>query len=128
MSSQYTLIKLPIKELIRQNFDINMSRDQEIEEGYFITQEDSLLFDQIERLRGVPSSHIDEVILVIAKKNPGQEKALRHILSQGFYYNGTHYSRFGKSASQAKEGITAFVCDNIFDELYKITQMDLPID
>lgn len=128
MSNQYTLIKLPLKELISQNFDINMNREQEIEKGYFITQEASLLFDQIERLRKIPSSHIEEIILVTAKKNPRQEKALRHILGEGFYYNGIHYSRFGKSASQAKEGITAFVCDDIFNELYKITQMDLSID
>lgn len=39
-----------------------------------------------------------------------------------------HYSRFGKSASQGKDGITAFVCDSIFDELYLITQMDIKID
>lgn len=67
------------------------------------------------------------MILVVAKKNPRQEKELRHILNNGFLYNGVHYSRFGKSASQAKEGITAFVCDAVFDELYQITQMDLPV-
>ena len=128
MSDRYTLIKLPLKELIRHDFDINLSRDEEIEKGFFITQEASLLFDQIERLRGSRSSHINEVILVTAKKNPNQEKDLRHVLTNGFFYNGVHYSRFGKSGSQAKEGITAFVCDSIFDELYKITQMDLPME
>lgn len=64
----------------------------------------------------------------MAKKNPKQEKELRYILDKGFIYNGIHYSRFGKSASQGKDGITAFVCDLIFDELYMITQMDIPID
>lgn len=39
-----------------------------------------------------------------------------------------HYTRFGKSASQGKAGITAFVCDEIFDKLYMITQMDIEID
>jgi len=53
---------------------------------------------------------------------------LRYILSEGFTYNGVHYTRFGKSASQGKDGITAFVCDDIFDELYMITQMDIAID
>ena len=67
-------------------------------------------------------------MLVVAKKNPKQEKDLRYILDKGFIYNGTHYSRFGKSASQGKDGITAFVCDDIFDELYMITQMDIEID
>ncbi len=85
------------------------------------------MFDQIERLRGKPSLHINEIILVIAKKNPKQEDSLKYILDKGFVYNGIHYNRFGKSASQSKDGITAFVCDEIFDELYAITQMDIPI-
>ena len=93
-----------------------------------IAQGTSLLFDQIERLRGKQSLHISEIILVVAKKNPKQEKDLRYILDKGFTYNGIHYSRFGKSASQGKDGITAFVCDDIFDELYLITQMDIEID
>lgn len=67
-------------------------------------------------------------MLVVAKKNPKQEESLRKILNDGFTYNGIHYSRFGKSASQGKDGITAFVCDEIFDELYLITQMDIKID
>lgn len=67
-------------------------------------------------------------MLVVAKKNPKQEESLRKILNDGFTYNGVHYSRFGKSASQGKDGITAFVCDKIFDELYLITQMDIKID
>lgn len=64
----------------------------------------------------------------MAKKNPKQEEQLRRILDAGFMYNNIHYSRFGKSASQGKDGITAFVCDDIFDELYMITQMDIEID
>ena len=124
----YTLIKIPIKELIYSDFNLNITRDEEIEKEYLISQGDSLLFNQIERLRGKKTKHINEVILVVAKKNPKQEEYLRHILDEGFTYNGTHYSRFGKSASQGKDGITAFVCDEIFDELYKITQMDIDVD
>lgn len=125
---QYTLIKIPIKEIINQDYNVIMDRDTEIKNEYLITQGTSLLFDQIERLRGKFTSHINEVILVVAKKNPKQEEHLRHILSEGFTYNGIHYSRFGKSASQGKDGITAFVCDEIFDELYKITQMDIEVE
>lgn len=127
-SAQYTLVKLPLRELILRNFDVHMNKAEELEQEYRITQESSLLFDQIERLRGTYSSHITEVILVVAKKNPKQEQELRHLLLHGFHYNGIHYSRFGKSASQGKEGITAFVCDDIFDELYMITQLDIPVD
>ena len=127
-NTQYTLVKIPIRELIKQNYNVVINRDTEINEEYLIAQGDSLLFDQIERLRGEFSHHISEIILVVAKKNPNQEKDLRHILDKGFLYNGIHYSRFGKSASQGKDGITAFVCDSIFDELYMITQMDIAMD
>lgn len=127
VSKQYTLIKIPVKELISQNFNVCMDREREIREGYLISQGDSPLFDQIERIRGKSSLHISEIILVVAKKNPRQEKDLRYILNNGFTYNGVHYSRFGKSASQGKEGITAFVCDSIFNELYMITKMDIEI-
>lgn len=125
---QYTLIKIPIKELIKQDFNVTVSKEREINEEFLIAQGNSPLFDQIERLRGRFSPHISEIILVTAKKNPKQEKDLRFLLKNGFTYNGIHYSRFGKSASQAKDGITAFVCDEIFQELYLITQMDLTIE
>ena len=103
-TTQYTLVKVPIKELINQNYDVKIDRDTEIDKEYIIAQGDSLLFDQIERLRGKKSSHISEIILVVAKKNPKQEEQLRYILDVGFTYNGIHYSRFGKSASQGKIG------------------------
>lgn len=113
---------------MKQNFHATVDRDTEIDNEYLIAQGTSLLFDQIERLRGESSSHINEIILVVAKKNPKQEKDLRYILEKGFSYNGIHYTRFGKSASQGKDGITAFVCDSMFDELYMITQMDIEIE
>ena len=127
-NTQYTLVKIPIKEIINQDYNVVIDRDTEIKNEYLITQGTSLLFDQIERLRGRFTSHISEIILVVAKKNPKQEEYLRHILNEGFMYNGVHYSRFGKSASQGKDGITAFVCDEIFDELYMITQMDIKVE
>ena len=124
----YTLIKIPIKDLINNDFNINITRDEEIDKEYLISQGDSLLLDQIERIRGRKSKHINEIIIVVAKKNPKQEEHLRYILNEGFTYNGIHYLRFGKSASQGKNGETVFVCDEIFDELYKITQMDVEVD
>lgn len=127
-TTQHTLIKLPLKELIAQNFNIVLDEETAVEQEYLIEQEDSLLFDQIERLRGKPSVHIDEVVLVLAKKNPRQEEGLRHVLRHGFTLNGVRYLRFGKSASQAKAGITAFVSENIYQELYRITQMDITVD
>lgn len=124
----YTLIKLPIQEIIAQDSNVTLDRDTEIERNYLIKQSDSLLFDQIERLRGRPSSHISEIILMAAGKNPKQEEKLRHILTHGFTYNGKHYRRFGKSASQGKAGITAFIWEEMYSTLYQISQMDIPVD
>lgn len=130
--TQYTLIKLPVKEILSQNYQVTLTRDYEIQNEYLIAQSSSLLFDQIVRLRKTAkiNPHIGEVILVVAKKEQKEEKVsqLKRLLREGFTYNGVHYSRFGKSASQGKQGITAFVCDDIFDELYRITQMDIPIE
>ena len=89
---QYTLVKIPIKEIINQDYNVTIDRETEIKNEYLITQGTSLLFDQIERLRGKFTSHINEVILIVAKKNPKQEECLRHILNEGFIYkeNGTN--------------------------------------
>lgn len=124
--TQYTLVKLPIQKILEQDCNLTLTKEEEAE--YFIAQGTSLLFDQIERLRGQPSRHISELIFVVAKKNPRQEEQLRRILNCGFTYNGMHYTRFGKSASQAKAGITAFAADTIYDELYRISQMDVSVD
>lgn len=124
--TQYTLVKLPIQKILEENCNLTLTREEEA--GFLVAQGPSLLFDQIERLRGRALTHISELILVVAKKNPRQEEKLRHVLNYGFTYQGIHYSRFGKSASQAKAGITAFAADTIFDELYRITQLDIPVD
>ncbi len=125
---QFSLIKIPLRIIKDSNNDVHMSRTDAIDNNYMIAQGNSLLFDQIERLRGYQTEHISELILVVAKKNPSQEDFLREILRNGFDYNNRHYVRFGKSASQGKEGITVFVSDSIYEELYMITQMDIEID
>lgn len=125
---QLTLIKLPLKEVIAQSYDVHLTQDEVCDKEYLITQSTSLLFDQIARIRGFSTSHISELLLISAKKNPRQEQELRRILNQGFSYNGTHYRRFGKSASQGKDGITAFVCDSIYELLYCATQMDISVE
>ena len=105
---------------------MELSEKEEIE--YLIEQSNSLIFDQIERIRGKFSRRINEFILVEAKKNPKTQDDLEYILDNGFRYNNIDYIRFGKSASQGKDGITAFVCEEIYDELYIATQMDIEID
>lgn len=127
-NQQYILWKIPIKEIIAQDYSVELTIDSGIEKEYLVKQGDSPLFNQIERIRNKDKiTYINDIILVVAKKNPKQEKQLRYLLENGFDFNGVHYKRFGKSNSQGKEGITAFVCDEIFNELYMVTQMDIPI-
>ena len=109
------MMKLPIREIIKQEYDVKIDKNEAMSNEYLIKQGDSIIFDQIKRLRGYTSSHISEMVLIVAKKNPKTEKELKRILDEGFYLNGIHYNRFGKSASQGKDGITAFVCDEIYD-------------
>lgn len=78
--------------------------------------------------RGKESLHIEELILLEAKKNPKTEIELKQILTDGFIFNGIKYVRFGKSQSQGKDGITAFIQENMFDKLYIISQMDIEVD
>jgi hypothetical protein len=123
---QFQLIKIPIKEIIQNNYTINFKPDYE--EQYIIKQGTSLLFDQIEQLRGKFSERINELILVEAPKNKNTETELMYILNNGFKYNNIKYIRFGKSQSQGKDGITAFIDEKYYSELYMITQMDIEID
>ena len=125
-NKQFTLIKIPFKLILKNEASINLSPEEE--EEYLIEQGNSLLFDQIGRIRGKYSKHINEFILVEAPKNHKTEQALRNILNEGFTYNNIKYVRFGKSASQGKDGITAFCNEEIYQELYMITQLDLEID
>ena len=106
--TQYQLAKITIDELIGAKFDLNYTPEEEIERGVIIEQQDSLLFDQLRRVRGGESVRINELVYVEARKNPKKQDALVYILRDGFNYNGTHYVRFGKSASQGKAGITVF--------------------
>lgn len=125
---QYILTKIPINELIKCEGVLTMTQEYERQMGYEIEQGDSLLLDQIEQLRGFKTNRITELVLVEAKRNPKQEDFLRDILNNGFIYNNVKYYRFGKSQSQGKSGITGFVCAEMYDELSKRIQMDVPVD
>jgi hypothetical protein len=69
---QFILAKIPIKLIIKNSYNISLKQDDE--EEFLIEQSQSLLFDQIERIRGSFSKRINEFILVEAQKNPRTEK------------------------------------------------------
>ena len=126
--TQYKLVKINLSLITANNYDVNLSYEDEVKNDLIIAQDDSLLLDQIRRIRGYDARRVSELILVEAKRNPQKEDELRRLLEGGFNYNGVHYVRFGKSASQGKAGITVFVDDRIYDELFAVTQLDIPID
>ena len=122
------MIKIPIREIVKQNYNVKLTKDEEIKKDYVIQQLDSLLFDQLRQIRGKDSPRINELILVIAKKTKKKEDLTKKLLYEGFNYNNVHYVRFGKSSAEGKAGITVFVDDRIFTELTNRTQLDIPID
>lgn len=64
-------------------------------------------------------------MLVEAKKNPNLEDRIRALIREGFNLNGTHYVRYGKSASQAKAGITLFVDESVAYDLIEISKLGI---
>ena len=96
------MMKLPIREIIKQEYDVKIDKNEAMSNEYLIKQGDSIIFDQIKRLRGYTSSHISEMVLIVAKKNPKTEKELKRILDEGLYLNGIHYNRFGNRLLKEK--------------------------
>ena len=76
------MMKLPIREIIKQEYDVKIDKNEAMSNEYLIKQGDSIIFDQIKRLRGYTSSHISEMVLIVAKKNPKTEKELKRILME----------------------------------------------
>ena len=48
------------------------------------------------------------------------------MIRDGFCYNGVHFNRFGKSASQAKAGVTLFVSDDVYEPIMEASTLGLP--
>lgn len=109
-----------------QNYEVMLSKEEVHELGYVVAQGTSLLFDQIRRI-SKSEQMIDQIIFVEAQKNKTTKDATIHIMNHGFHYNGVSYLRFGKSQAQGKNGITAFVHADIWDELFEATTLGEPI-
>ena len=71
------MMKLPIREIIKQEYDVKIDKNEAMSNEYLIKQGDSIIFDQIKRLRGYTSSHISEMVLIVAKNRKRVKKNLR---------------------------------------------------
>lgn len=105
---------------------------------FLIEHDDSLFTDQLKKLCGksflegsqtrkVKNIRIPQVILVKAKKNQKQKKQITKLISDGFKYNGNHFVRYGKSGSQGKDGVTLFVEESVYEDLFFISQLGIDV-
>ena len=111
---------------MKNDYDIHMDANEQ--SIHTIRQQENPLFKQLNKLRGEFSERVNEVVFVEAKHNKDREDDLRKLLDKGFHLNGKHYVRFGKSSSQAKDGVTVFVDDRYYDRLMECSQLGVDID
>jgi hypothetical protein len=124
----YDVLKITIQDIIKSNYQLELKPDEELQ--YMIRQQDTPLFQQIELIRGYPAKNkrIYELIFVEAKHNKKRLDELKKILKDGFKYNNKDYVRFGKSSSQAKDGITVFIEKSIHSDMMDRSQLGVKVD
>jgi hypothetical protein len=119
-------LKIDVNEIIRSDFNLYYDEYKEFE--FLIAEQNSHLINQVEMLRGYFSDKVSELIFVVAKNNKKKIKEYSQLIRDGFSYNGKKYLRFGKSASQAKDGVTVFVVEDVYDALMKISMLDINME
>lgn len=122
----FELPKIKIQQIIKSNFNLTLSLEEESE--YLIRQQDTPLFRQLGLIRGYETEKINELVFVEAKHNKKRTEQLKKLLKEGFIYNNKRYIRFGKSSSQAKDGITVFIDEDIYDQMMERSQLGVNID
>jgi hypothetical protein len=122
----FDVTKVTIQDIIKSNF--NMTIHKEDIHRHTIKQQDTPLFRQLSLIRGYETTKIDELIFVEAKHNKKRKEQLTRLLAEGFTFNNRHFVRFGKSSSQAKDGITVFIESSIYKEMLERSQLGVKID
>jgi hypothetical protein len=126
-SKLFSILKIKINEIVKAKYNLPLFTEEELEKHY-IQQLNMTMFNQLELIRGKKTQIVDELIIVEARHDVKKEANTRRLMNKGFLYNGDQYVRFGKSSSQAKDGITIFIKEDIFDEALRRTQLDISID
>lgn len=130
---RYQILSVPLSK-INEDFVLDIDN----ESAYLIEHGDSLFDDQLNQLCGDTFEitivnnqeiiRIPQVILIEAKKNPKTTEKLRNVLTNGFMYNNNKYIRYGKSASQGKDGITLFIDETVYDYMFEASQLGVKVD
>lgn len=126
----FSLFKLRFSMLEKSEFNLNIDINDENIKEYGVKLPNSPLFDQLFKISGgIPKNrHIEQLVFVIAKRNVKKQNEIKGLLQEGFHLNGKHYIRFGKSPSQGKDGITAFIDKDYYDEMTERSKLGLNID
>lgn len=122
----FDLLKIKIQQLIKSDFNLKLTSEEESE--YMIQQQDTPLFRQLSLIRGKETERIEELIFVEARHNKKRIDQLKKLLREGFTYNNRKYVRYGKSSSQAKDGITVFIAEDFHDEMLERSQLGVKVD
>lgn len=122
----FELPKIKIQQIIKS--DYNFSITEEDEKQYIIQQQDTPLFRQLSLIRGKETKRIDELVFVEAKHNKKRRPLLEKLLKEGFYYNGKLFVRYGKSSSQAKDGVTVFIDNDVYEEMMERSQLGVKVE
>lgn len=124
--TQYYIPCINIDDLVKANY--NLVLNEEEERNILVSTLISPLIYQIQRVTGEKNIKMKELVQLEAKHNKKKHPIYRKVLAEGFNYNGIHYKRFGKSAAQSKQGITVFIADYLYDELMKISMLDIDMN
>lgn len=122
-----TLLKINMKEIhiSDKNNYINLNK-KELEQ-HLLKQQHNLLLRQIKLITGKQDNSIREFVLVDCSIGKVKSFELDLLLRCGFYLNGEKFVLFGKSSSQAKEGIICFVAESISEELNRRITLDIDL-
>ena len=122
-----TLLKIDMKEIKISDDKNEISLDKKEYNEHLLNQQHSLLLRQIKLITKKEDNLIKEFILVDCSIGKKKDKELENLLRNGFYLNNIKYVLFGKSSSQAKEGIICFVEESISEELNKRITLDIDL-
>lgn len=122
----YDVLSIKIQDIISSEFNLHIEKKDE--HKFIIREQGTSIFKQLSLIRGYETKKIKELIFVEAKHNKKRLEPLQKILREGFKYNDKHYVRFGKSNSQAKDGITVFIDREFFDEMMERSQLGVEIE
>ncbi len=129
--TQYKVLKINIREFIIKEEKISsiipITLTDQDKEKFYIEQDSTDVFRQLERLRGFQIQKIEEIIFLEAKHNKKQHELQENIFNNGIEINGSKYFRFGKSNSQAKDGVTVFMREDVYEEMNVISHLELDV-